>query len=122
MQSFSLCCNGLMLQLEIIEQIKGLVNLLHGGNGMYLDRFVTAGQPGLLMLHGYGDVFERVLAPGESIQIEPGAFLYKDSSVQMAAVQMDVKTGMFRHGMYLARMTGPGRVGIQSMYVHHHAD
>ena len=23
------------------------------------------------------------------------------------------------HGMYLAEMTGPGRVGIQSMYVHH---
>jgi len=24
-----------------------------------------------------------------------------------------------RHGIYLAEMTGPGRVGIQSMYVHH---
>jgi len=24
--------------------------------------------------------------------------------------------------MYLAEMTGPGRVGIQSMYVHHHAE
>jgi uncharacterized protein (AIM24 family) len=23
-------------------------------------------------------------------------------------------------GMSLARLTGPGRVGIQSMYVHHH--
>jgi uncharacterized protein (AIM24 family) len=26
---------------------------------------------------------------------------------------------MMRRGMYLAEMTGPGRVGIQSMYVHH---
>jgi hypothetical protein len=24
--------------------------------------------------------------------------------------------------MYLAEMTGPGRVGIQSMYVHHHSE
>jgi hypothetical protein len=24
--------------------------------------------------------------------------------------------------MYLAEMVGPGRVGIQSMYVHHHTD
>jgi hypothetical protein len=24
--------------------------------------------------------------------------------------------------MYLAEMTGPGRVGIQSMYVHHGSD
>lgn len=103
-------------------RIKGLANLLHGGNGMYMDRFVTAGAPGLLLLHGYGNVFERTLAPGEKILVEPGGFLYKDASVQMQATQMPVKTGMFRQGMYLAEMTGPGRVGIQSMYVHHHAE
>ncbi len=103
-------------------RLKGLANLLHGGNGMYLDRFVTQGYPGLLLLHGNGDVFERVLGPGEKILVEPGAFLYKDASVAMEAQQMDVKTGMFRRGMYLAEMTGPGRVGIQSMYVHHHAE
>ena len=103
-------------------RIKGLVNLLHGGSGMYMDRFVTAGYPGMLMLHGNGDVLERTLRPGEKILVEPGGFLYKDSTVQMQAVQMPLKTGMLRHGMYLAEMTGPGRVGIQSMYVHHHAD
>ena len=37
----------------------------------------------------------------------------------MNAVQQNLKTGLMRHGMYLAEMTGPGRVGIQSMYVHH---
>jgi uncharacterized protein (AIM24 family) len=89
---------------------------------MYVDRFVTAGYPGMLMLHGNGDVLERMLRPGEKILVEPGGFLYKDSSVQMQAVQMPLKTGLMRHGMYLAEMTGPGRVGIQSMYVHHHAD
>ena len=40
----------------------------------------------------------------------------------MQASQMGLKTGFMRHGMYLAEMTGPGRVGIQSMYVHHHSD
>ena len=40
-------------------RIKGLVNLLHGGNGMYMDRFVTAGYPGMLLLHGNGDVLDR---------------------------------------------------------------
>ena len=99
----------------------GTVNLLHGGNGMYMDRFVTAGYPGMLLLHGNGDVLERTLRPGEKILVEPGGFLYKDSTVQMQAVQMPLNTGMLRHGMYLAEMTGPGRVGIQSMYVHHHA-
>ena len=103
-------------------RIKGLVNLLHGGNGMYIDRFVTTGYPGMLLLHGNGDVLERTLRPGEKILVEPGGLLYKDSTVQMQAAQMPLKTGMMRHGMYLAEMTGPGRVGIQSMYVHHHAD
>jgi len=100
-------------------RIKGLVNLLHGGSGMYMDRFVTAGYPGMLLLHGNGDVLERTLRPGEKILVEPGGFLYKDSTVAMNAVQQDVKTGLMRRGMYLAEMTGPGRVGIQSMYVHH---
>src|SRR5262249_52814658 len=29
-------------------RIKGLANVLHGGNGMYMDRFITQGYPGLL--------------------------------------------------------------------------
>lgn len=103
------------------EKIKGLVNLLHGGSGMYLERFTTHQEPGLLMLHGSGNVFERTLAAGENIWLEPGAFLYKDSTVQMQAEkQPGVKTGLLGGGMYLAKMTGPGRVGIQSMY-HPHA-
>ena len=40
-----------------------MANILHGGNGMYMDRFVTAGYPGMLILHGNGNVFERVLGP-----------------------------------------------------------
>jgi len=100
-------------------RIKGLSNLMHGGEGMFMDRFVTSGDPGILLLHGYGNVFERTLAPGEKILLEPGGFLYKDSTVGMNTVQMPIKTGVFSKGMYLAEMVGPGRVGIQSMYVHH---
>ena len=102
-------------------RVKGLTNILFGGQGMYMDRFVTTGAPGLLILHGYGNVFERVLRPGESIMVEPGAFLYKDSSVTMNVEFQRLGTGLFGGtNMSLARMTGPGRVGIQSMYVHHH--
>ena len=104
-------------------RIKGLRNILFGGQGMFMDRFVTTDQPGLLLLHGYGNVFERVLKPGESIMLEPGAFLYKDASVTMNIETQQLTTGFFGGtGMNLAKMTGPGRVGIQSMYVHHHTD
>ncbi|HUN33846.1 MAG TPA: AIM24 family protein [Trebonia sp.] len=101
-------------------RIKGLANMLHGGSGMWMDRFVTAQYPGLLMLHGNGDVLERTLRPGEKIMVEPGGFLYKDSTVAMQAIRLPVKINMMNH-LYMAEMTGPGRVGIQSMYVHHHA-
>ena len=100
-------------------RIKGMANMMHGGEGMYMDRFVTQNEPGLLLLHGYGNVFQKTLQPGEKILIEPGGFLYKDSSVIMNTVKQNVKTGLMGHGMFLAEMTGPGRVGIQSMYVHH---
>jgi uncharacterized protein (AIM24 family) len=104
-------------------RIKGLTNILFGGQGMFMDRFISKGQQGLLILHGYGNVFERTLKAGESILVEPGAFLYKDSSVTMN-VQGQKLTSGFLGGvsMNLAKMTGPGRVGIQSMYVHHHTD
>lgn len=104
-------------------RVQGLRNILFGGQGMFMDRFVTAATPGLLVLHGYGNVFERILKPGESILIEPGAFLYKDASVTMNVETQKLTTGLFGgQGMNLARMTGPGRLGIQSMYVHHHTE
>lgn len=101
-------------------RVKGLANILFGGQGMYMDRFVTTNTPGMLILHGYGNVFERKLAAGESIMVEPGAFLYKDSSVTMDVEFQRLGTGLFGGTtMSMARLTGPGRVGIQSMYVHH---
>ena len=104
-------------------RIKGLRNILFGGQGMFMDRFVTANVPGLLILHGYGNVFERTLKPGESILIEPVAYLYKDSMVTMDVEMQQLTTGIFGGtAMSLARMTGPGRVGIQSMYVHHNTE
>jgi uncharacterized protein (AIM24 family) len=118
--AFLLCSH--QIEYSFIR-IKGLANILFGGQGMYMDRFVTRGEPGLLILHGYGNVFERRLAAGESIMVEPGAFLYKDASVSMDVEFQKLGTGFFGGTtMSLARMTGPGRIGIQSMYLHHHTE
>jgi uncharacterized protein (AIM24 family) len=103
-------------------RITGLANVLHGGNGMYIDRFVARDTPGLLVLHGNGNVFERRLAQGETIQVEPGGFLYKEPSVTMNTVKVPLGGGFGHRNAYLAELAGPGRVGIQSMYVHHHTD
>jgi len=115
--AFLLCSHNINYSFV---RIKGLANIVFGGQGMYMDRFVTTNTPGVVILHGYGNVFERRLAAGESILVEPGAFLYKDASVSMTVVFQKLGSGLFgATGMNLAQMTGPGRIGIQSMYVHH---
>ena len=87
---------------------------------MFLDRFSCLRGEGIVILHGYGNVLERRLKPRESILVEPGAFLYKDVTVSMQITPLPLTIGLLGGvGMVLVRMTGPGRVGIQSMYVHH---
>jgi uncharacterized protein (AIM24 family) len=68
------------------ERLPGLKATLATGSGMYLDRFVANQQPGILLVHGFGNVLDRTLAEGESIEIEPGGFLYKESSVGIETV------------------------------------
>lgn len=101
------------------ERVKGISNMLFGGTGFFIDKFHCANSEGVLWLHGYGNVFEKVLAPGEQIDVEPGGWLYKDPSVRMETNVQTLSTG-FLSGMNIVmnRFTGPGRIGIQSMYLH----
>lgn len=68
------------------EKLANLKATLTVGSGMYLERFVAAASPGLLLLHGYGNVLDRTLADGETIEVEPGGFLYKESSVAIEVI------------------------------------
>ena len=100
------------------ERVKGFANMLFGGTGFFIDKF-GASSEGIIWLHGYGNVFEKNLALGESIDIEPGGWLYKDPAVAMETKVMRLSTGLLA-GMNLVfnRFTGPGRVALQSMYLH----
>jgi len=101
------------------ERIKGISNMLFGGTGFFIDKFHCSGAEGILWLHGYGNVFEKILASGEEIDIEPGGWLYKDPSVSMKTNVQTISTGLFAATNIITnRFTGPGRVGIQSMYFH----
>jgi uncharacterized protein (AIM24 family) len=101
-------------------RVKGMSNMLFGGTGFFIDRFEASGSEGIVWLHGYGNVFEKVLEPGESIDVEAGGWIYRDGNVAMQQQLYGLKTGVFGGGGNLAfnRFTGPGRVGIQSAYVH----
>jgi uncharacterized protein (AIM24 family) len=156
-------------------KVPGLRTMLMAGTGMYFDNFTATTAPGVLVLHGYGNVFERRLAEGESIQLEPGGFLYKDSTVGLEVMKVDIGgpggggvsqglqsakqvagkgfrglkamrelmqdgvagaagqlmsgggaalAGVFQSNsqMVLMKLTGPGRIGMQSMYQHKATD
>lgn len=101
------------------ERVKGVANMLFGGTGFFIDKFHGARGDGILWLHGYGNVFEKVLAPGEQIDVEPGGWLYKDPGIRMETNMQRLATGVLSSmNLIMNRFTGPGRLGLQSMYLH----
>jgi uncharacterized protein (AIM24 family) len=107
----------------------GLANVFFSRSGLFIDRFTAQQEDGLLLLHGYGNVFEKQLGPGEQLDVEPGAWLWKDASVQMDTVTvlqsgggggLMAALGAFVGGasLMMNRFTGPGRLGLQSMTYH----
>ncbi len=89
--------------------------------GRVMDRFSATGAPGLLLLHAAGNVFVRDLAAGQMILLKPSALVFKDPTVQMeiyyenAAMSVESLITGTRGYLWL-RLTGPGRVAIQSVF------
>jgi uncharacterized protein (AIM24 family) len=101
------------------QRVRGVANMLFASSGFFIDRFRATGD-GIVWVHGYGNVFEKVLGPGEQIDVEPGGWLYKDPTVRLDTVIDKLSSGFFGAGgnLIVNRFTGPGRLGIQSMYLH----
>jgi uncharacterized protein (AIM24 family) len=101
------------------ERIKGVQNMLLGGSGFFMDKFRATGGDALVWLHGHGNVFEVNLDAGEQLDVEAGAWLFKDPSVKLEAITMGLKSGLFGGGGKLTwnRFTGPGRLAIQTMFI-----
>ncbi|MBY0522412.1 MAG: AIM24 family protein [Gemmataceae bacterium] len=98
-------------------RVKGVTNLFLGGTGMFIDKFACQSDEGVLWLHGYGNIFEITLAEGEQIDLEPGSWICKESTVKMETQLQRFSTGFFASAMQLCwnRFTGPGWIAIQSM-------
>ena len=89
--------------------------------GMFMDRFSSPQTPGLLLLHAGGNVFVRTLAAGQSILIKPTALIFKDPTVSMHLhFEHPSATysswGLWSNRYLWLRLTGPGRVAIQSVF------
>jgi len=105
-------------------QVGGVASMLFGKQGLFVDRFACSSGEGVLWLHGHGNVFEVTLGAGEVIDVEPGSWLYRDESVGYSQQMMSLRTG-FRAGggnLVFNRLTGPGRVGLQSGFYESRGD
>ncbi len=101
------------------ERIQGARNMLLGGSGFFMDIFRAAHGDAIVWVHGHGNVFLVQLDHGEQIDVEAGAWLYKDTTVKLESVSMGLKTGLMGGGGKLTwnRFTGPGRLAIQTMFI-----
>jgi len=87
---------------------------LFGGTGLFLQK-VTG--PGLAFFEIAGEIVEYNLGPGQSLKVDPGHVALLDPTVDFSLARVQgVKNIIFSgEGLFLANLTGPGRVWLQSM-------
>jgi len=101
------------------KRISGFSNIFFGESGFWMDTFDAKQGEGILFLHAYGNLFNKYLAPGEQIEVEPGGWVYMDATVKMDVNVQNLNSGLFGSFNFITnKFTGPGNVGIQSMYFH----
>lgn len=107
-----LCAQG-TARLEI-ALVKKLGSGFFGGEGFILERLTG---PGTVFIHAGGDFVEFVLNPSQVIQVDTGSIVAFDDSVRCNIQPAEgIKTALFGgEDLFLATLTGPGRVVMQSM-------
>ncbi len=97
-----------------IALVKRLGAGILGGEGFILQKLTG---PGLVFIHAGGDHVDFTLAPGETLQVQTGHLVAFEPTVNYD-IQMvgSIRTAIFGgEGLFLATLTGPGRVLLQSM-------
>lgn len=97
-----------------VALVKRLGAGFFGGEGFVLEKFTG---PGAVFIHAGGDFVEFDLTPGQTLQIDTGSIVAFDESVEYDIQFVGgIKTALFGgEGIFLATLTGPGHVVVQSM-------
>lgn len=87
-----------------------------GGEGFILEKLTG---PGAVFIHAGGDFVEFQLNEGEVMHVDAGNIVAFDESVDYDIEFVGgIKSAIFGgEGLFLARMTGPGRLIVQSMTI-----
>ncbi len=89
---------------------------LFGGEGFVLQKLTG---PGMVFAELDGDAVEYHLQPGQLMKVEPGHVAMFESSVTFDITMIKGVTNILfgGEGLFLASMTGPGRIWLHSMTV-----
>jgi len=85
-----------------------------GGEGFIMQRLQG---DGLAFVHAGGTVIERQLAPGETLLVDTGCVVAFTPDVSFDIQYVGkIKTALFGgEGLFLARLSGPGHIWLQSL-------
>ncbi|MEP7365494.1 MAG: TIGR00266 family protein [Acidobacteriota bacterium] len=112
-QRDSFICAQSTVQLNIAFT-KKLGAGFFGGEGFILEKLTG---PGTAFIHAGGDHLEFILKPGEMLQVDTGCIVaFEESVIYDIQFVGGIKTAIFGgEGLFLATLTGPGKIIIQSM-------
>lgn len=109
--SFLFAQSSVQLNLALVKRLGAG---FFGGEGFILEKLTG---PGSVLIHGGGDFIEFNLTPGETLQVDTGCIVAFDETVHYDIQFVGgIKTAIFGgEGLFLATLSGPGRVIVQSM-------
>ncbi|WP_295682107.1 TIGR00266 family protein [uncultured Nevskia sp.] len=87
---------------------------LFGGEGFIMQRLDG---DGLAFIHAGGTLYERTLAPGETLRVDTGCIVAMQPSVNFDIQYVGkLKSALFSgEGLFYAVLQGPGRIWLQSL-------
>jgi len=109
--SFLVAQAGVQLNLALVKRLGAG---FFGGEGFILERLTG---PGTVFIHAGGDFVEFTLGAGEALQVDTGSIVAFEETVNYDIQFVgSIRTAIFGgEGLFLATLTGPGRVIVQSM-------
>lgn len=107
------------IDLSIFFQ-KKLGTALFGGEGLIMQR--VSGD-GLVFLEIDGSLIEKDLAPGEVMYIDNGYLAFMEDTVKFDIEKIKGLKNIFfgGEGLFVARVEGPGKIGLQTQPIIQHA-
>lgn len=109
--AFLCAANGIDIEIAFTKRLGAG---FFGGEGFILQRLTG---DGMAFIHAGGTIIERILQPGETLRIDTGCLVGMEETVDY-----DIKfVGGFKNalfggeGLFLATLSGPGKVYLQSL-------